>query len=193
MNKIYIVFCLLILSLFNEKNAKAVRIVATVENRVITDYDVEEFIPIICFFENQSGKCNKDEKFSIALMTLIETNLKQVHMSKIKLPENILDEKSFESYKKAIFAKKDITKLNKDLLNDYLKSNYIWQIIINSQIRDMKISYEEKNTYAQENNIKLNKNNEAKIEEIILQRRSMELSQALIEKMKKFYLIDIKI
>ena len=79
------------------------------------------------------------------------------------------------------------------MLNWYIKTEFIWQMIIGSQLREMKISNEEIENYAKSNKIKLDRKNEKMIENILMQQKANEISHSLMEKMKKFYLIDIRV
>lgn len=179
--------------------AKAIKILATVNSAVITDYDTGEFEKILCLLENSSKNkqnkiCNKQDMFSISLMTLIEENLKSEHIKRLELPPDAINKNDFEKYKKEIIGKITPTKtINQDMLDWYIRTEFIWQMIIGSQLHEIKISNEEIKNFANSNNMELNKENERMIENILIQRRASEISQSLMEKMKKFYLIDIKI
>lgn len=190
------IFCLSCIVCFtNIKYAQAIKIVATIDTVVITDYDIEEFIPILCFFENKTNKqCIKEQEMPLALMTLVETTLKEVHIKRLQIPDNAIDKKNFDNYINDFLKKiKDKKNINQEKLIWYLKNEYIWHMIINSQLQEIKITDEEKEDYALENNIQITKNNDQQITSILLQKRANEISQSLMEKMKKFYIVDIKL
>ncbi len=190
------IFCLsFVICLTNIKMAQAIKIVATIDTTALTDYDVDKFIPILCFFENKTVKqCIKDQEMPLALMTLVETTLKEVHIKRLQIPENAIDKKSFNNYLDSFLNKiKNNKNIDKDQLIWYLKNEYIWHMIINSQLQEIKITDEEKKDYASENNISITKENEQQIISILLQKRANEISQSLMEKMKKFYIVDIKL
>ena len=177
--------------------AQAVKILATINSAIITDYDTEEFSKILCLLENKNKStnkaCNQQEMFSLALMTLIEENLKSEHIKRLELPPDAISTSDFEKYKQQIIGGVKLNKIDKDMLDWYVKTEFIWQMIIGSQLREMKISNEEIENYATSNKIKLDGKNKKMIENILIQQKAGEVSHSLMEKMKKFYLIDIRV
>ena len=177
--------------------AQAVKILATINSAIITDYDTEEFSKILCLLENKNKSankaCNQQEMFSLALMTLIEENLKSEHIKRLELPPDAISANDFEKYKQQVIGGIKLNHIDVDMLNWYIKTEFIWQMIIGSQLREMKISNEEIENYANSNKIKLDRKNEKMIENILIQQKANEISHTLMEKMKKFYLIDIRV
>ena len=188
-----------LLSLFASYNhtAQAVKILATVNSAIITDYDMEEFSKILCLLESKNKStnkaCNQQEMFSLSLMTLIEENLKSEHIKRLELPPDAISANDFEKYKQQVIGGIKLNHIDVDMLNWYIKTEFIWQMIIGSQLREMKISNEEIENYAKSNKIKLDRKNEKMIENILIQQKANEISHTLMEKMKKFYLIDIRV
>lgn len=177
--------------------ARAVKILATVNSAIITDYDTEEFSKILCLLENKhkstNKTCNQQEMFSLSLMTLIEENLKSEHIKRLELPPDAISENELKKYKQQILGNMKLNKIDEEMLEWYIKTEFIWQMIIGSQLRETKISHAEIDNYAKSNKIKLNEKNEKMIENILIQQKATEISQSLMEKMKKFYLIDIRV
>ena len=177
--------------------AQAVKILATINSAIVTDYDVAEFSKILCLLENKNKSankaCNQQEMFSLALMTLIEENLKSEHIKRLELPPDAISANDFEKYKQQVIGGIKLNHIYVDMLNWYIKTEFIWQMIIGSQLREMKISNEEIENYAKSNKIKLDRKNEKMIENILIQQKAGEISHTLMEKMKKFYLIDIRV
>ena len=193
---IYKYFVILFLFVSQIHTAKAVKILATINSAVITDYDTEEFSKILCLLENKNKPnkiCNQQEMFSLSLMTLVEENLKSEHIKRLELPPDAISANDFEKYKNQIVSGVKLTNIDKDMLEWYVKTEFIWQMIIGSQLREIKILDEEIKNYANANNIKWNDKNKKMIENILIQQKAMEISRSLMEKMKKFYLIDIKV
>ena len=177
--------------------AQAVKILATINSAIVTDYDVAEFSKILCLLENKNKSankaCNQQEMFSLALMTLIEENLKSEHIKRLELPPDAISANDFEKYKQQIIDGIKLNKIDRNMLDWYIKTEFIWQMIIGSQLREMKISNEDIKNYANSNKIKLDRKNEKMIENILIQQKANEISHTLMEKMKKFYLIDIRV
>ena len=177
--------------------AQAVKILATINSAIVTDYDVAEFSKILCLLENKNKSankaCNQQEMFSLALMTLIEENLKSEHIKRLELPPDAISANDFEKYKQQVIGGIKLNKIDRNMLDWYIKTEFIWQMIIGSQLREMKISNEDIKNYANSNKIKLDRKNEKMIENILIQQKAGEISHTLMEKMKKFYLIDIRV
>ena len=177
--------------------AQAVKILATINSAIVTDYDVAEFSKILCLLENKNKSankaCNQQEMFSLALMTLIEENLKSEHIKRLELPPDAISANDFEKYKQQVIGGIKLNKIDRNMLDWYIKTEFIWQMIIGSQLREMKISNEDIKNYANSNKIKLDKKKKKMIENILIQQKANEISHTLMEKMKKFYLIDIRV
>ena len=193
---IYKYFVILFLFISQIHTAKAVKILATINSAVITDYDTEEFSKILCLLENKNKPnkiCNQQEMFSLSLMTLVEENLKSEHIKRLELPPEAINANDFEKYKHQIISGVKLKNIDENMLNWYIRTEFIWQMIIGSQLREIKILDEEIKNYANANNIKWNDKNKKMIENILIQQKAMEISRSLMEKMKKFYLIDIRV
>ena len=191
--------CIIVALLLTSHNytAQEVKILATINSAIVTDYDVAEFSKILCLLENKNKSankaCNQQEMFSLALMTLIEENLKSEHIKRLELPPDAISANDFEKYKQQIIDGIKLNKIDRNMLDWYIKTEFIWQMIIGSQLREMKISNEDIKNYANSNKIKLDRKNEKMIENILIQQKAGEISHTLMEKMKKFYLIDIRV
>ena len=191
--------CIIVALLLTSHNhtAQAVKILATINSAIVTDYDVAEFSKILCLLENKNKSankaCNQQEMFSLSLMTLIEENLKSEHIKRLELPPDAISANDFEKYKQQVIGGIKLNKIDRNMLDWYIKTEFIWQMIIGSQLREMKISNEEIENYATSNKIKLDGKTEKMIENILMQQKANEISHTLMEKMKKFYLIDIRV
>ena len=62
--------------------ARAVKILATVNSAIITDYDTEEFSKILCLLENKHKSTNKTCNQQIIIYFKIFTNIKFIHTNK---------------------------------------------------------------------------------------------------------------
>ena len=191
------IMVLLLLFASHNHTAQAVKILATINSAIVTDYDTEEFSKILCLLESKNKStnktCNPKEIFSLSLMTLIEENLKSEHIKRLELPPDAISANDFEKYKQQVIGGIKLNHIDVDMLNWYIKTEFIWQMIIGSQLREMKISNEDIKNYAKSNKIKLDRKNEKMIENILIQQKAGEISHTLMEKMKKFYLIDIRV
>ena len=112
---------------------------------------------------------------------------------RLELPPDAISDNEFKKYKQQILGNMKLNKIDEEMLEWYIKTEFIWQMIIGSQLRETKISHAEIDNYSKSNKIKLNEKNEKMIENILIQQKATEISQSLMEKMKKFYLIDIRV
>jgi len=176
---------------YGAKLSHSVKIVAVVNDGVITDYDVEEFEKILCVFDKRF-RCGTNESKQMSLLGLIESTLKLEHFKQFDFgadKNGIM--KGFEEYKDQIL--KNIKKSEKNVAKsfiDYLYSEYIWNMMISSQVRQEKIKPENLKEFAEKYNIK---NVEPmQLQNMYMQYRMNEVSQQTMTELKKFYLIDIK-
>ena len=130
----------------------------------------------------------------MALMSVIETTLKDVHMQKMNIKDEAIDKKHFNEYKKSILEDRKISKeIDKDFFNKYFKTEYLWQMIIMSQAQTTKITDDELKSFAKMQNQTLTAKNRDKFYSMIIQQRANQINLDYIDRLKKFYLVDIKI
>lgn len=173
------------------ENAQAIKIVAVVNEGVVTDFDVNEFERVLCKFDKRF-KCGSQDSRQMAMYSLIESTLKLEHFKQIDFgadKDNIM--KGFEDYKKNVLKNLKIPSKNvpKSFL-DYLYAEYIWGIVVPSQIKQSEITEQVLDDFAKIYNIKEKDYN--KLKAMYIQYKSMEISQKTLAEMKKFYLVDIK-
>ena len=91
--------------------AKAVKIVAIVNNDVITDYDIEELSKSLCKIDKRF-KCGSQEAQQVALFTYVETILKQEHIKSIGVDLKQFNE-GYKDYKqKTLSALRFVKKIS---------------------------------------------------------------------------------
>ena len=169
----------------------AVKIVAVVHESAITDYDVHQFSKIICNMERMDY-CNYDRIFPVALSSLVEENLKSEHLKKMEIKEeNIV--KEYEEYKRNI-PNLNAMKLgvDEDLFEWYMHTEFMWSSIVAMQV-NASITQNEIAQYAEKHNIKNTKENQKDIRMGIYQEKFPKKDRALVDEIRKFYLVDIKI
>ena len=93
---------------FSFQQAFAIRIVAVVGDRAITDYDIENLGKMLCKIDKRV-KCGSIENTQMSMMTMVETYLKLEHynQSKIDLSNFVID---FEKNKEKIVGSFKIKK-----------------------------------------------------------------------------------
>ena len=173
------------------RDADAVKIVAVVHESAITDYDVHQFSKIICNMERMDY-CNYDQIFPVALSSLVEENLKSEHLKKMEIKEeNIV--KEYEEYKRNI-PNLNAMKLgvDEDLFEWYMHTEFMWSSIVAMQV-NASITQNEIAQYAEKHNIKNTKENQKDIRMGIYQEKFPKKDRALVDEIRKFYLVDIKI
>ena len=186
---IAVLFLFIYLSFFY--NAYAIRIVAIVGDNVITDYDVEKLGKMLCKIDKRL-KCNSMENTQMSMITLAETYLKMEHYKQSKIDlSNFLND--YNKYKDSLISN---LKLNKndisEQFNDYLFAEFIWNVMISSQLKDRKITDKEIKDYANEKKIKINNSNKILIKNEIMQNEYNKQSAKMIKELKKIYFVDIK-
>lgn len=194
--KLFIIISLFVsIIAFKTNSAKEIKILATVNSIAITDYDVDEFSKIMCFLSGKPLKdCQSQETMQMALMSVIETTLKNIHMQKMNIQDNAIDKKHFEEYRKSILSGRQIDKeIDKEFFNKYFKTEYLWQMIIMSQAQNTKITEDELKTFAKLQNQTLTDKNKDKFYGMIIQQRANQINLDYMDRLKKFYLVDIKI
>lgn len=172
-------------------DADAVKIVAVVHESAITDYDVHQFSKIICNMERMDY-CNYDQIFPVALSSLVEENLKSEHLKKMEIKEeNIV--KEYEEYKKNI-PNLNAIKLgvDEDLFEWYMRREFMWSSIVAMQV-NASITQNDIARYAEKHNIKNTKENQKEIRAGIYQEQFPKKDRALVDEIRKFYLVDIKV
>ncbi|GEM_PF-6074143 len=170
--------------------AKAVKIVAIVNNDVITDYDIEELSKSLCKIDKRF-KCGSQEAQQVALFTYVETILKQEHIKSIGVDLKQFNE-GYKDYKqKTLSALKFGNKISEQF-NTYLYNEYIWEIMISSQIKPEEITEEALQEQAKNKNIKLDDKNRNVLMHEVMQQKANELSKSMMADLKKYYLVEVK-
>ena len=174
------------------KETQAIKIVATVNEASITDYDVDIFADILCSID-KNIKCKTNESWQMALMTLIEANLKFEHIKQTGFDLKQI-ENDFQDYKKKILKTlKTNSNVDKDVLEWYLKSEYIWGMILSSQVRQEAIKESEIEEFIKKNKIDTQSNSKEDIKNMLFNKKMALKSRSMMDEMKKYYLVEIKI
>ena len=186
-----IVVCIFILfSLLPIRYAYAVKIVAIVNDDVITDVDVDDFEKILCKLDKRF-KCGSQNSRQLALISLAESTLKLEHFRQIKIIDDEQINGGFKEYRNNVLREMKIRQNNiPEAFEMYLKAEYIWGIMISSQVRNEKITDNDIKQFMK--NKRLSNVGAEKVRQMILQEKMENLSQQTIAELKKFYLIDIK-
>ena len=186
-----IVACIFILfSLLPIRYAYAVKIVAIVNDDVITDVDVDDFEKILCKLDKRF-KCGSQNSRQLALISLAESTLKLEHFRQIKIIDDEQINGGFKEYRNNVLREMKIRQNNiPEAFEMYLKAEYIWGIMISSQVRNEKITDNDIKQFMK--NKKLSNVGAEKVRQMILQEKMENLSQQTMAELKKFYLIDIK-
>lgn len=186
-----IVVCIFILfSLLPIRYAYAVKIVAIVNDDVITDVDVDDFEKILCKLDKRF-KCGSQNSRQLALISLAESTLKLEHFRQIKIIDDEQINGGFKEYRNNVLREMKIRQNNiPEAFEMYLKAEYIWGIMISSQVRNEKITDNDIKQFMK--NKKLSNVGAEKVRQMILQEKMENLSQQTMAELKKFYLIDIK-
>lgn len=182
---------LIICCFYSVKLSYPVKIVAIVNESAITDYDVNEFEKILCVFDKRF-KCGSPESKQMSLLGLVESTLKLEHFKQIDFgseKNNII--KSFEEYKKQVLSniKKKESNVSRSFI-DYLYSEYIWNIMVSSQVRKENITKKEIEDFAEK--YQINVKNKEDLKNMYIQYKMNEISQQTLAELKKFYLVDVK-
>lgn len=172
------------------KVAHAVKIVATINDDVITDVDVDEFEQILCKIDKRFS-CGSQSSRQIALMTLAESLLKIEHFKQMNLFSDKQINHGFNKYKNGVIKNLNIpkTKLSKTF-EDYLHAEYLWNVLISSQMQGIVIKDDEVKNYIKQHNI--NKMTNKQVKQLIFQEKMNNLSQSTMSDLRKFYLVEIK-
>ena len=175
---------------FYTRVACAVKIVAIINDDIVTDIDVDEFEQILCKIDKRFS-CGSQNSRQIALMTLAESVLKIEHFKQMNLFHDKQINRGFNEYKNGIIKnlKLQKTKLSKTF-EDYLRAEYIWNTLISSQMQGTIIKDEEIEDYKKQHNIDKITNDQVK--QLILQEKMNNLSQNTMSDLRKFYLVEIR-
>lgn len=186
------VFCIIIAFFYlsSTKKAYSTKIVAIVNESVITDVDVENFASALCKVEKKL-KCNSQETTQVAMYYLIEAKLKLEHFKQTGVDFNMI-RKDFAKHKEDIVKTTNIKEQNNEQFNDYLLAEYIWNIAISSQIKPESIKTIDVENFAKSKKITLSKENFAKVKQQLYQQKYIETATRTLEDIKKLYLVDIK-
>ena len=115
------------------KKAYSAKIVAIVNESVITDIDVEKFSNALCKIEKQL-KCKSPETTQAAMYYLIEAKLKLEHFKQTGVDFDMI-KKDFTKHQEDIAKITKIKEQDNKQFNEYLLAEYIWNIAISSQIK----------------------------------------------------------
>ena len=187
------VFCIIIAFFYlsSAKKAYSAKIVAVVNESVITDVDVENFANALCKIEKKL-KCNSPETMQVAMYYLIEAKLKLEHFQQTGVDFNMI-KKDFAKHKEDIVKTTNIKEQNNEQFDEYLLAEYIWNIAISSQIKPESIKTIDVENFAKSKKIALNKDNFAKVKQQLYQQKYIETATRTLEDIKKLYLVDIKV
>ena len=172
------------------KTAYATKIVAIVNDDVITDTDVDDFEKSVCKLDKRF-KCGTQNSRQMALISLVESVLKKEHFKQIQILNDKQINSGYSAYRKDVLKNINIpiTDLSQSF-EDYLHVEYIWNVMIASQAQQQTITEKDIENFISQNKI-TNKNKE-QIKQLILQEKANNISQTTMAELKKFYLIDIK-
>lgn len=185
---VYIIFAVILH--LSARVCNAAKIIAIINNSVITDIDIEDFEKNFCKLEKRF-KCGSVESYNFSTIVLIENTLKLEHFKQ----SGIFDDKSmndgFNNYKKNVLKNTKLRsmKLSK-LFNDYLKTEYLWNIVISSQIKIEDITDNDINNFLKEKNIRNKSKDEAR--QLLLIEKMNNISQNIFSELKKIYFVDFK-
>ena len=190
-NILVLIFCFFsFFNIINYKKANAIKIVAVVNEAIITDIDVDEFSNILCLLQNIK-KCDKQQIMPMSLMTLVDANIKSEHMKRLGI-NNDEFKKGYEEYKQHITKAIKLTNnVNKEQFDWFIFTEYKWNAIVSSMMKDVKIDDNEVKKFKEKNkNINLT---DEQIKNAIYNKKMEDKSRNLVSEAKKYYLIDIKI
>lgn len=190
--KKYYIILLMIITIVSvsPKTAYATKIVAIVNDDVITDTDVDDFEKSVCKLDKRF-KCGTQNSRQMALISLVESVLKKEHFKQIQILNDKQINSGYSAYRKDVLKNINIpiTDLSQSF-EDYLHVEYIWNVMIASQAQQQTITEKDIENFISQNKI-TNKNKE-QIKQLILQEKANNISQTTMAELKKFYLIDIK-
>lgn len=194
--------CLLLLTasfsaFSNTKNAYSTRILATVGNNIITDTDIESFSQMLCVLNEKQMRqskinCKSPEMQQMAVMGLVEENVKNSYFQQLKVEEKTLLQ-GFDGYKKQMLKNINHSKIeDKEMFDWYLKTEFKWLIVVQSQTTGEKITDEDIEEISKTSKIPNNKQNSEKLKNLAFAKKAEKKSQELINEMKKYTLIEFK-
>ena len=190
--KKYYIILLMIITIVSvsPKTAYTTKIVAIVNDDVITDTDVDDFEKSVCKLDKRF-KCGTQNSRQMALISLVESVLKKEHFKQIQILNDKQINSGYSAYRKDVLKNINIpiTDLSQSF-EDYLHVEYIWNVMIASQAQQQTITEKDIENFISQNKI-TNKNKE-QIKQLILQEKANNISQTTMAELKKFYLIDIK-
>ena len=190
--KKYYIILLMIITIVSvsPKTAYATKIVAIVNDDVITDTDVDDFEKSVCKLDKRF-KCGTQNSRQMALISLVESVLKKEHFKQIQILNDKQINSGYSAYKKDVLKNINIpiTDLSQSF-EDYLHVEYIWNVMIASKAQQQTITEKDIENFISQNKI-TNKNKE-QVKQLILQEKANNISQTTMAELKKFYLIDIK-
>lgn len=189
--KYYIILSIVIaMASIPTKTAYTTKIVAIVNDDVITDTDVDDFEKSVCKLDKRF-KCGTQNSRQMALISLVESVLKKEHFKQIQILNDKQINSGYSAYRKDVLKNINIpiTDLSQSF-EDYLHVEYIWNVMIASQAQQQTITEKDIENFISQNKI-TNKNKE-QVKQLILQEKANNISQTTMAELKKFYLIDIK-
>ena len=191
LKKYYIILSIVITMAFiPTKTAYTTKIVAIVNDDVITDTDVDDFEKSVCKLDKRF-KCGTQNSRQMALISLVESVLKKEHFKQIQILNDKQINSGYSAYRKDVLKNINIPVANlSQSFEDYLHVEYIWNVMIASQTQQQAVTEKDIENFISQNKI-TNKNKE-QIKQLILQEKANNISQTTMAELKKFYLIDIK-
>ena len=191
LKKYYIILLMIItIASIPTKTAYTTKIVAIVNDDVITDTDVEDFEKAVCKLDKRF-KCGTQNSRQMALISLVESVLKKEHFKQIQILNDKQINSGYGAYRKDVLKNINIPVANlSQSFEDYLHVEYIWNIMVASQAQQQAITEKDIENFISQNKI-TNKNRE-QVKQLILQEKANNISQTTMAELKKFYLIDIK-
>ena len=168
----------------------AAKIIAIINNSVITDVDIEDFEKIFCKLEKRF-KCGSAESYNFSTIVLTENTLKLEHFKQSGIFNDKSIDDGFNNYKKNVLKNTKLRSIKlPKLFNDYLKTEYLWNIVISSQIKIEDITDDDIGRFLKERNIKNKSKDE--VRQLLLIEKMNNVSQNIFSELKKVYFVDFK-
>ena len=172
------------------RSALAVKIVAVVNNDVITDVDVDDFEKVLCKLDKRF-ECGSQGSRQVAMITFAESLLKLEHFRQIKIINDKQLLAEFKNYKKSVLNSLKLTEgMVPYVFEEYLLAEYLWSVMLSIRTADKAITDKDiANFRSLYPNIT---GTDEHIRQKILQNRMTDASQSMISELKTLYLVDIK-
>ena len=183
---------LLFIFVFQTEFAYAVKIVAVVNDDVVTDVDVNDFESSLCKLDKRF-KCGSQNSRQMALISLVESVLKMEHFKQMQIINDKQLNSGYSEYRNSVLKSLNIPAGNiSKSFEDYLHTEYLWNVMTASQAQQTDITDDDVEKFiSKQGNIVKNKSKD-QIKQLILQEKVNDISQSTMSELKKFYLVDIK-